>query len=437
MKRSLLPIYTFVAIFLVIVAVGLATVPVILRWVEAQYLELQSDINQRQAGAFTRFAELRLAEGFSGEEVLHELNAMLAGADADRGFTCIISQDSLEFLFHPMADKIGKPVASVAAELSSVGESTAALPFEDVVASGREGDGLLTMPGGRREVVFLQSIPSVRWTIATHENTERVDRELAGMRRMMIGGFLLLGLLVAVPSSYAARRVGSRYERVIEERNERIQKEQEVSEKLLLNILPATIAAELKGGREIIARHHKEVGVLFADLVGFTPLTARISADQPVCLLDEIFSAFDDLCERYGLEKIKTIGDSYMGFGNLPEPDPEHLEHLAAMALDMITTIRELPSAKGMQLRLRIGMDVGPVTAGVIGNRKFSYDLWGDVVNTASRMESGATPGEVRVTAAVAHALRGKFRFDPLPDAEIKGKGRMSTFRLLEKTTTP
>lgn len=436
MKRSLLPIYTFVVIFLVIVAVGLATVPVILRLVEAQYLELQSDINQRQAGAFTRFAELRLAEGVSEEEVLHELNAMLAGADADRGFTCIISQDSLEFLSHPMANKIGQPVASVAAELSTVGEATAPLPFEEVVASGQEGDGLLTMPGGRREVVFLQSIPSARWTIATHENTERVDRELAGMRRIMIGGFLMLGLLVAVPSSYAARRVSSRYERVIEDRNKRIQNEQEVSEKLLLNILPASIAVELKGGREIIAQHHSEVGVLFADLVGFTPLTARIPADQLVCLLDEIFSAFDDLCERYGLEKIKTIGDSYMVCGNLPEAHPEHLEHLAAMALDMMTTIRELPSAEGMQLRLRIGMDVGPVVAGVIGKRKFSYDLWGDVVNTASRMESSAEPGEIRVTAVVEQELRGKFLFNAMPDAEIKGKGRMSTFRLLEKITS-
>lgn len=436
MKRRRLPIYTFVAIFLVIVAVGLVTVPVVLRLVEAQYIELQSDINQRQAGAFTRFAELRLAEGLSEEEVLHELSAMLAGADADRGFTCIISQDSLEFLSHPMADKIGQPVASVAAELSTVGETASALPLEEVVASGQEGDGLLTMPGGRREVVFLQSIPSARWTIATHENTDRVERELAGMRRMMIGGFLLLGLLVAVPSSYAARRVSSRYERAIEDRNKHIQKEQEVSEKLLLNILPAPIAAELKGGREIIAHHHKEVGVLFADLVGFTPLTARIPADQLVCLLDEIFSAFDDLCERYGLEKIKTIGDSYMVCGNLPEPHPEHLDHLAAMALDMMTTIRELPSAEGMQLRLRIGMDVGPVVAGVIGNRKFSYDLWGDAVNTASRMESSGTPGVIHVTAAIEEALRGKYLFDVLPDAEIKGKGRMSTFRLLEKITT-
>jgi len=430
MKRSFLPFYTFAAIFFVIVVVGLATVPFVLRFVERQYMELQSDINQRQAGAFARFAELRLAQGGSGPEVLEELNAMLAGADADRGFTCIISQDSLEFLSHPMTEKVGQPVASAQAELSPIGDADSRLPFEEAAASGIDRDGVLSLPGDRREVVFLQSIPSVRWTIATHENTERVERELTLMRRNMVVGFCLLGLLVAVPSSYAARRVSSRYERIIEDRNQRIEREQAVSEKLLLNILPASIAAELKGGREVIADHHDQVGVLFADLVGFTPLASRIPAPDLVQMLNEIFSAFDELAREHGLEKIKTIGDSYMVCGNLPEPHPDYAKGLASLALEMVEKIQSISSTNELNLQLRIGMDLGPAVAGVIGKHKFSYDLWGDVVNTASRMESTAAPGQIHVSAAVEKILREDFVFEQLPEQEIKGKGRMATYHL-------
>jgi len=309
--------------------------------------------------------------------------------------------------------------------------------MEDSVPRSGARKGVLYLPDTQREVVFMQAIPAAGWTVATHENTQRVDRELADIRWKMIGGFVALGLLVAGPSAFAARRVSGRYEKMIEERNLRIQEEQAVSEGLLRNILPDSIAARLKLGPGVIAQRHEAVSVLFADLVGFTSLAGRTSPEDLVQILNRIFSRFDDLAEVHGLEKIKTIGDSYMVCGNLPDAQTDHLAHLADMALAMIGEIQALNASLGLNLQLRIGMDTGPVVAGVIGKRKFSYDLWGDVVNTASRMESSSQPDSIHVTSAVEAALRGPFVFESLPDQDIKGKGVMSTHRLVGRAGHP
>jgi len=429
--RKLLPVYTFAAILTVIVLVGLVVVPLVVRFVEDKYIVLQGDINRRQAEAYVRFVEFRLAQGITEDEILGELNGMLAHANADRGFSCVISQETKRFVSHPIPAIVGKPVSSLGVEFEAVEHRGSRVPMEDSVPQTGARGGILHLPDMRREVVFMQSIPAAGWTVATHENTERVDRELADIRWKMIGGFVALGLLVAGPSAFAARRVSSRYEKMIEERNLRIQEEQAVSDGLLRNILPDSIAARLKLGPGVIARRHEAVSVLFADLVGFTRLAGRISPEELVEILNRIFSRFDDLAEMHGLEKIKTIGDSYMVCGNLPDARADHLSHLAEMAVAMIGEIQTLNAAQGLNLQLRIGMDTGPVVAGVIGKRKFSYDLWGDVVNTASRMESSAQPDRIHVTSAVEAALRGHFVFEKLPDQDIKGKGRMSTWRLV------
>ncbi len=430
--RRLLPIYTFFAILAVIVLIGLVAVPMATRMVETKYLDLQGDTNRRQAEELARFVEFRLGQNIPLEEIRSEVNSMLAHADADRGFSCIISQDSLRFVSHPKPEVVGAPVASLGVEFEPAGHRGTRIPMEASIPRMGGREGILYLPGGtHREVVFMQSIPSAGWTVATHENTSRVERELANIRWKMILGFVVLGLVIAGPSAFAARRVSSRYEQIIEERNQRILEEQAVSEKLLLNILPDSIADELKTNPEVIARRHGDASVLFADLVGFTSLAGRITPERLVQILNGIFSSFDDLAETYGLEKIKTIGDSYMVCGNLPEPKPEHLHHLAAMAFAMLEAIKTINRAEGLDLKLRIGMDTGTVVAGVIGKRKFSYDLWGDVVNTASRMESSAAPDSIHVTAAVEAALRGHFIFESLPELEIKGKGRMHTYRLL------
>lgn len=202
------------------------------------------------------------------------------------------------------------------------------------------------------------------------------------------------------------------------------------SEALLLNVLPRPIAERLKAGAGIIADAHPEVTVLFADLVGFTPLAGRTPPAELVGLLDRVFSAFDDLADRHGLEKIKTIGDAYMVVGGVPEARTDHAEAVATMALEMLEAIEAIGDDR---IRIRIGMDTGPVVAGIIGRRKFAYDLWGDVVNTASRMEAQGMPDRIQVTPAVEAALRARFRFESRGPIEVKGKGRISPFFLMER----
>jgi class 3 adenylate cyclase len=202
------------------------------------------------------------------------------------------------------------------------------------------------------------------------------------------------------------------------------------ADRLLLNILPAPIAARLKRDGRVTAATYPDASVLFADVVDFTPYVGRTPAGEVVDLLDRVFSAFDELAERHGLEKIKTIGDAYMVAGGLPDSRPDHLGAIASMALDMMDVAATF-SADGAPVRLRIGIDCGPVVAGVIGRRKFIYDLWGDAVNTASRMESHGVPGRIQVTPAVEARLRERYVFELREPIEVKGKGRMAPFLLV------
>ncbi len=206
--------------------------------------------------------------------------------------------------------------------------------------------------------------------------------------------------------------------------------EQAKSERLLLNILPEPIVRRLKREENFIAEGFPEASVLFADLVGFTPLSTRMEPEDLVRLLNEIFSRFDTLADKHGLEKIKTIGDAYMAAAGLPIPRPDHGPACAAMALDMRAALREIRHPAGQNLRLRIGINTGPVVAGVIGAKKFIYDLWGDAVNTASRMESSGEDGGIQITESVRRLLDDSFLVEERGVIEVKGKGPMRTYFL-------
>jgi class 3 adenylate cyclase len=210
-----------------------------------------------------------------------------------------------------------------------------------------------------------------------------------------------------------------------------LQLEQERSERLLLNVLPAPIAARLKAGEEVIADAFPDVTVLFADIVDFTRRSRRIGPAQVVAALNELFSAFDELAQRHGLEKIKTIGDAYMVAGGLPTPRPDHAEAIAEMALAMQAEVARRADPSGQPLAVRIGIDTGPVEAGVIGTSKFSYDLWGDTVNTASRMESHGVAGCIQVTERTYQRLRGGYRFQRRGPVPVRGMGEMVTYFLV------
>lgn len=204
--------------------------------------------------------------------------------------------------------------------------------------------------------------------------------------------------------------------------------EKQKSEDLLHNILPITIADRLKEDKSVIADGFENVSVLFADIVGFTQMSETKSPDELVAQLNAVFTEFDKLAEHYGLEKIKTIGDAYMVSGGLPEHDANHLEKMANMALDMLRVMNEAPELDDIEIR--VGMHTGPVVAGVIGVKKFAYDLWGDTVNTASRMESHGLPNRINVTENVKQQLQSDFMFEERGTLEIKGKGEMPMFFL-------
>jgi len=217
----------------------------------------------------------------------------------------------------------------------------------------------------------------------------------------------------------------------VEQRTGELRQEKEKSEQLLLNILPAEIADRLMRTNESPAEHFEEATILFADIVGFTSISARIEPLQLVAGLNQIFSAFDQLTEKYGLEKIKTIGDAYMVVGGLPASRPDHCEAIANMALDMRAYMQDVKNIFGESLEIRIGINTGPVIAGVIGIKKFIYDLWGDAVNIASRMESHGKPGYIQVTHATYLKLQNKYLLEPRGTIEVKGRGEMMTYWLL------
>lgn len=212
--------------------------------------------------------------------------------------------------------------------------------------------------------------------------------------------------------------------------------EQDKSENLLLNILPETIVKRLKHKPETIADHFEEATVLFADIAGFTKLSTQISPQELVRLLNEIFSSFDQLTVERGLEKIKTIGDAYMVVGGLPQPRRDHAEAIADLALDMQAALTQFNHKHGSNLNIRIGINTGPVVAGVIGAKKFIYDLWGDTVNTASRMESHGIVGEIQVTESTYQHLQHQYYCEKRGSISVKGKGEMATYLLKSKKGT-
>jgi class 3 adenylate cyclase len=243
----------------------------------------------------------------------------------------------------------------------------------------------------------------------------------------LVTAAILVGLGATYLLERSARDVFAQ-RRLIEAQAEQLAEAHATSERLLLSILPGPIAERLKAGETTIADAYADATVLFADLVGFTPLAAELSPGETVGLLDRLFSAFDDLVERHGLEKIKTIGDAYMVVGGLPVPSDDHPVRVVAMGLDMLDAVASLAVEVGRPLDLRIGIHSGPLVAGVIGTRKFSYDLWGDTVNIASRLESQGVVGAVQVSEATWSRVRAIVDAQPRGPIELKGRGTVEAF---------
>lgn len=240
---------------------------------------------------------------------------------------------------------------------------------------------------------------------------------------MVTASFAFVGLLFFVHQRTEALR--------------RLAAEQQRSERLLLNILPAEIATILKQENRVIADQYEGASVLFADVVGFTPMSAQMTAVEVVELLNEIFSHFDELVDRYGLEKIKTIGDCYMVASGIPSPRPDHAHALVSMALDIRNLVETSMFGGGRRLKFRIGINSGPVVAGVIGRKKFIYDLWGDAVNTASRMESHGVGGAIQITRSTYELIKNEFDCLSMSPVLVKGKGEMEVWHVRGRLPRP
>jgi adenylate cyclase len=234
-----------------------------------------------------------------------------------------------------------------------------------------------------------------------------------------LAGFLFCGIAMGAVGFVVINRA---------ERNLSIERDR--SESLLINILPGPIAERLKRNPATIADDFEETTILFADIVGFTKYTETVSPDKLIAMLNAVFTEFDNLTDKYQAEKIKTIGDAYMVVSGVPIDCREHAELMADLAIDMQEAITRHNKQTGQALQIRVGMHSGPVIAGVIGKKKFAYDLWGDSVNTAARMESHGIPGEIQVSEATYELLKPKYQFTDRGAIDIKGKGPMRVFLL-------
>ena len=299
------------------------------------------------------------------------------------------------------------------------------------LASG--GVGMWGLLGPLGALVFLDVRRAVRWFVAFV--VVFLATGFAGDAFVANAGFprwfttAMLALNVVGTASLAftllALFAGQRNEALTA-----LRAEQAKSELLLHNVLPHTIAARLKAATARIADHFAAASILFADVAEFTPLAERLSPAEMVGVLDHLFSQFDALVERHGLEKIKTIGDAYMAAAGVPDPRPDHAQRAALVALEMREVIAAADVAGRPGVELRIGINSGPVVAGVIGTHRFLYDLWGDAVNTASRMESHGTPGEIQITRATYELVKDEFVCRPRGTITVKGKGEMETWYL-------
>ena len=353
---------------------------------------------------------------------------------------------------------------------STVLELSVKLPSVTEALAGKEGITTENWPfGDGPELVAFQPlhVPGLNWVVESRMNMNEVlqsTRELQGLFGQWGGGLLVVTILAAfLMTSVILRPVKALIRaavraaagdlnatvqwkwkdelgllsdtfnamtRSIREKVEQIKEKNRENEALLLNILPAEIASRLKSGEASIADGFSDVTVLFGDLVGFTSMSSEIPAREMVNLLNGLFTRFDDAAGELGIEKIKTIGDCYMGVCGLPQPCEDHTERMARMALRMVEATRQYSEETGRNLRMRIGLNSGPVVAGVIGARKFIYDLWGDTVNIASRMESTGVPGEIQVTRIVYERLKDHFDLESRGIIPVKGKGELEPWLL-------
>jgi guanylate cyclase len=340
------------------------------------------------------------------------LLAALAAFSRTRDFGTLLRVNLLDILLAPTLSMIpiGGFLASGGVGLWGILAPLGALVFSDVRSAGKWYVAYLAVfLGSGVAGELLGGVPP--------RPPESFTSIMLGLN-VAAGGTIVFTLL-AVFARQRAEALGA------------LRVEQAKAENLLLNILPRSIADRLKAETHTIADQFGSASILFADVVDFTPLSEGLAPAEVVGILDHLFSHFDALAEQHGLEKIKTIGDCYMVAAGVPSPRPDHARALALMALDMLEVMRTGDEVAHLGLELRVGINSGPVVAGVIGRKRFLYDLWGDAVNTASRMESHGTPGRIQITRATLELLGDEFTYEARGPIAVKGKGEMDAWYLV------
>ena len=397
-------------------------VPVLLNTLQKNYYELQADVNFRQARSMAQFIRNRLEQGTDKVEVLQEFQAAISGTQVDKGYVCLVDQKSSDYLCHPMTAAVGMSVALKNALYDEDFDGKNMVKWEQEITAGRSGSGLLHYEESPTEIVYFYNIPEYDWTISSHENSELIQQEISDIKNILVLGSIVFGLVLAFPISIAVRKVSQRYEKQLE-------LEQQKSDNLLLNILPPSVALRMKNNEKNIVDHYQAVSVMFCDIAGFTEISAQTPPADLVVLLNRTFSKFDQICQKYGVEKIKTIGDAYMAVCGVPSADSHHAQKIAQAAMDIMVEVKSIDP----RLNIRIGLHTGEVVAGVIGTSKFSYDLWGDTVNTASRLESSGLIGGILCSQEFHNIVSNEFRFEEYGLVSLKGKGSIQCYLLKGK----
>ncbi len=375
----------------------------------------QTDIKDRQRENHQDWTKIQtsVAPGAKPLDVFYSEQGNLLLADDDAG-----NRD----LLRRRLEKLGYTVTTCedgVSALEQLRNSSFDLALLDMVMPGLDGHEILAEIKNDSK---LQNIPVIM--ISALDQIESIVRCIElGAEDYLQKPFNPVLLRARIGAAMEKKRLRD-WEKVY---IKQIEEEQRQSERLLLNVLPRPVADRLKQGESFIVDSFPEVTVLFADLVGFTSMSARIRPKLVVKALDEIFTAFDELAEKHGVEKIKTIGDAYMAVAGLPLPNTNHALATADMALDMMEALKQFNQSRQTALEMRIGINTGPVIAGIIGRKKFIYDLWGDAVNTASRMESHGEPGQIQMTDTTQRLVEIDFMTTPRGPILIKGKGTLNT----------
>ena len=315
--------------------------------------------------------------------------------------------------------------------------TTSMIPLGGFLGSG--GVGLWGVMAPMGALVFGGTRAGIRWYVAFVAVLlgSGIAGQVLGFVSPLPAWFanLMVGLNIAVGGTLVFTLLAL-FSKQREDALRDLRHEQARAEGLLLNILPGSITARLMASSERIADQFPTASILFADVVDFTPRSQNLPPAEVVGLLDRLFSHFDMLAERHGLEKIKTVGDAYMVASGVPTSRPDHAQVLAQLALGMIDATRPGGAVGDLELLLRIGINSGPVVAGVIGRKRFQYDLWGDAVNTASRMESHGTAGDIQITRATYELVKDEFVCEPRGVVTVKGKGEMETWYLIGRRSS-